>query len=431
MRNRNILGYLALVLAALTAAGVLWYIYFVPYTLKIAVGPSNTEPTEFFAAMSAAIEHDNASVRLVLIPYANLADTSAALDARQVDLAVVRTDLSLPTSGLGVAIVHQYMALILSRPQANIKHVSDLRNHSIGVVGPGTGNTTLFETLMAAYELKSGTIRVVPLTSTDEIAAAVASGRIDALFVAGPRGGRLITRSFQAFSGSIKGAPVFVPISEAAALVARNPVFAAGEIAPGELGITPLMPAKEVQTLTFPLLLVASNRLASKAVQEFTKQLFSLRHALLAQNPEAGRVEKLSTDRGESFAVHPGAATYYDAEETSLLSGLSDWFWVGMLGLGGIGSMGAWILSRLFPRRREMVQAEFTELLVLMEKARGATSVTEVENIEREIDKLVTATSQLLFDGSIDDIHQPAFDLILARIETVLEAKRHELGSQT
>jgi ABC-type nitrate/sulfonate/bicarbonate transport system substrate-binding protein len=431
MRNRNILGYLALVLAALTAAGLLWYVYFVPYTLRVAVGPSNTEPTELLAAMSAAIEHDNASVRLVLIPYANLADTSAALDARQADLAVVRTDLSLPTSGLGVAIVHQYMALTLSRPQANIKRFTDLRNHSVGVVSPGTGNTTLFETLLSSYELKSGNVRVVPLTSPDEIPAAVASGRIDAVFVAGPRGGRLITKSFHAFSGAIKGAPVFVPISEAAALVARNPVFAAGEIAPGELEIKPLMPPKEIQTLTFPLLLVASNRLAPKAVQEFTKQLFSLRHALLAQNPEAGRIEKLSTDRGESFAVHPGAATYYDAEETSLLSGLSDWFWVGMLGLGGIGSMGAWILSRLFPRRREMVQAEFTELLELMEKARAATSTAEVENIEREIDKLVTVTSQLLFDGSIDDIHQPAFDLILARIETVLEAKRQELGSQS
>ncbi len=429
MRNRNILGYLALVLAALTTAGLLWYIYFVPYTLRIAVGPSNTEPTELFAAMSAAIEHDNASVRLVLIPYANLADTSAALDARQADLAVVRTDLSLPTSGLGVAIVHQYMALTLSRPQANIKRFTDLRNHSIGVVGPGTGNTSLFQTLMAAYELTSGNVRAVPLISVDEIAPAVASGRIDALFVAGPRGGRLITQSFHAFGKAIKGTPVFVPISEAAALVARNPVFAAGEIAPGELELKPLMPAKEVQTLTFPLLLVASNRLASKPVQEFTRQLFSLRHALLAQNPEAGRIEKLSTDRGESFAVHPGAATYYDAEETSLLSGLSDWFWVGMLGLGGIGSMGAWIFSRLFPRRREMVQAEFTELLELMERARAATSTAEVENVEREIDKLVTVTSQLLFDGSIDDIHQPAFDLILARIETVLEAKREELAS--
>ena len=76
-------------------------------------------------------------------------------------------------------------------------------------------------------------------------------------------------------------------------------------------------------------------------------------------------------------------------------------------------------------------QAQFAGLLELMEKARAATSMTEVENVEREIDKLVTATSQLLFDGSIDDIHQPAFDLILARIETVLEAKRQELGSQT
>ena len=78
-----------------------------------------------------------------------------------------------------------------------------------------------------------------------------------------------------------------------------------------------------------------------------------------------------------------------------------------------------------------MVQAEFAELLELMEKARAATSTAEVESVEREIDKLVTATSQLLFDGSIDDIHQPAFDLILARIETVLEAKRQELNSQS
>ncbi|MDO8978800.1 MAG: hypothetical protein Q7V17_06170 [Afipia sp.] len=50
--------------------------------------------------------------------------------------------------------------------------------------------------------------------------------------------------------------------------------------------------------------------------------------------------------------------------------------------------------------------------------------------VEQEIDKLVTVTSKLLFDGSIDDIHQPAFDLILARIETVLEAKRQEFASR-
>lgn len=75
MRNRNIFGYMVLALAALTAAVLLWYIYFVPYTLKVAVGPSNSEPTALLAAMSAAIERDNASVRLVLVPFANLAKT--------------------------------------------------------------------------------------------------------------------------------------------------------------------------------------------------------------------------------------------------------------------------------------------------------------------------------------------------------------------
>jgi TRAP-type uncharacterized transport system substrate-binding protein len=168
---------------------------------------------------------------------------------------------------------------------------------------------------MSSYGLTTVTVRIVPLTSVGDIAAAITGSRIDALFVAGPRGGRLITHSLRAFSVATKNPPVFVPISEAAALVARNPVFSVGEFAPGELGITPLMPAKAVQTLTFPALLVASNRFAPKAIQELTRQLFSLRHALLAQNPAAGRIEKLSTDRGDSFAVHPGAATYYDAEE--------------------------------------------------------------------------------------------------------------------
>ena len=55
---------------------------------------------------------------------------------------------------------------------------------------------------------------------------------------------------------------------------------------------------------------------------------------------------------------------------------------------GTCNAMLTWILSRLFPRRREMVQAEFAELLELMEKARAATSTAEVESVEREIDKL-------------------------------------------
>jgi hypothetical protein len=128
MRGREILGYLALALSALTVPGVLWYIYLIPNTLRVAVGPAYTEPTELLAAMSAAVDRDNGVVRLTLVPHEGLSETSAAIDARKADLAVVRTDLGLPTSGLGVAIPHQYVLLILARPQSNIRQFTDLRN---------------------------------------------------------------------------------------------------------------------------------------------------------------------------------------------------------------------------------------------------------------------------------------------------------------
>lgn len=428
MRGRELLGFTAIFLSALTVLGVLWYVYFVPYNLKVAVGPAYTEPTELLTSMSESLDRDNAAVRLTLVPHDDLAETSVALDARRVDLAVVRTDLGLPSSGLGVAVLHQYVMLILARPQANIRQLTDLRNHSVGIVGT-PANTALFEALLSSHELSSRSVRIVALKQVDEIPSAILNSRIDALFVVGPRGGRLVTQSFQTFRAAIKASPVFVAIGGAQGLVARNPTFAAGEIAPGELELAPLMPNKEIQTLTFPALLVASRRARSAAVEEFTRQLFSLRHALLAQNPAAGRIEKLSTDRGESFAVHPGAATYYDAEEAGLLSGLSDWFWVGMLGLGGISSIGAWILSRLFPRRREMALADFTELQELLASIRKAKSIAELAQLEREVDQIVRTTAQLLFDGSIDDVHQPAFDLILARIPAVVEERREELAS--
>ena len=52
----------------------------------------------------------------------------------------------------------------------------------------------------------------MPLTSVDAIAAAITSGRIDALFVTGPQGERLETGSFHAFGSATIGAPAFAPI---------------------------------------------------------------------------------------------------------------------------------------------------------------------------------------------------------------------------
>jgi hypothetical protein len=67
----------------------------------------------------------------------------------------------------------------------------------------------------------------------------------------------------------------------------------------------------------------------------------------------------------------------------------------------------------------------------MMDAARIASTLPEIENIERKVDQLVAQTSQLIFDGTIDSEQQPAFDLLLARLGTILENRRHELSEKS
>jgi TRAP transporter TAXI family solute receptor len=336
MTKRELLRYIAFVFALLTAIGTAWYILFVPYTLRVAVAPAASEPAQFFTALAHALDREKAPVRLTVQAYSDSRQTAAAIDARKADLAVVRSDLALPTTGDGVAILHQLMVVLAARPDTEIKRFSDLRERKVGVLSQGPGNKTLFEALAAFYDLTPETITIVPLASQDEIGKATASREIDALFMAGPRGGRGINQAIKAFQETLGSAPVLIPIHDASALVRRNPIFTAAEIAPGEIRATPPLPAEATATVTFPALIVAHRSLTSKAVYEFIKQLFTLRQTLAGEYTAAARIEALPTERGSSFSVHPGAETYYDASETGFLEDYSDYLWLALFGFGGV-----------------------------------------------------------------------------------------------
>jgi TRAP transporter TAXI family solute receptor len=427
MTKRDVLRNVALVLALLTAIGAAWYLIFVPYTLRVAVAPAASEPAQFFTALAHALDREKAPVRLTVLAYPDTRQTAAAIDSGKADLAVVRSDLALPTSGEGVAILHQFMVVLAARPDAEIARFSDLRERKVGVFSQGPGNRTLFEGLAAFYGLTPETITIVPLVSPDEIGKATASREIDALFMAGPRGGRGINRAIRTFQETLGAAPVLIPIHDAAALVRTNPIFTATEIAPGEIRATPPLPAEASATVTFPALIVAHRSLSSKTVYEFTKQLFTLRQTLAGEYTAAARIEALPTERGSPFFVHPGAETYYDATETGFLEPYSDYLWLALFGFGGVASLATWLFSLAFPKRRELVRSEHAELVALMDAARTAPTSAEINKIERRIDQLVAQTSRLIFEGGIDSDQQPAFDLLITRLGAILETRRREL----
>jgi TRAP transporter TAXI family solute receptor len=431
MTKRDVLRYIALGSALLTVVASAWYLLFVPYTLRMAVAPAGGEPAQFLSALAGMLDRQKAPVRLTVLTFPDNRLAAAAIDAGKADLAVVRSDLSLPTSGLGVAILNQLMVVIAARPDLNIVHFSDLRGRKVGVLAQGAGNRTLFDQIAAFYGLPLEAITIVSLTSLDDISKATTSRQIDAVFIVAPRGEQGGIRAAQAFQDALGSTPVTIAIEEAAALARRNPIFTAAQIAPGEIRASPQIPAAASATVTFPTLIVAHRSLKSKAVYEFTQQLFNLRQTLAGDHQAAAHIEALPTERGSPFSVHPGAVTYYDASETGFLENYSDYLWLGLFGFGTIISLATWLFSLAFPKKRELVLSEHTELVTLMDAARAASTLTEIDNIERRVDQIVAQTSQLIFDGTIDSEQQPAFDLLLARLATILETRRSELGETT
>jgi TRAP-type uncharacterized transport system substrate-binding protein len=427
--KRDLLGYLSLLLAAIAGAVFIWYMYFVPHTLRIGIFPSGSEPAQFISALAKSLKQQAASVRLVVVPFATNEELTRALESQKLDLAVVRTDDNLPTSVLGVAILHQFVVTTLVRPAIDVKKFSDLKGRTVGVLGRGQSNLKLFETFAGLHGIPVGSIKTRIINTPEALPTIEGADKFDAIFIVAPRGGSGLILTYRAYETLMRAAPVVLPMGEVSSMMTRNPAFAKGEIVPGELSNSPLTPAAAAATINFPALIVARRQLASAAVEEFTKHLFGLRQSLAAQFPGGAAIAALSTERGAPFAVHPGAAVYYDASETPFLERYSDLMWLVLFGFSGVASAAAWLWSKALPKQQELVRTEFNDIVALIDRARGATEPADLEAIERAADRLVVTVAEHVFKGLITtDQQQLSFDLLFARLSSIIEDKRRQFA---
>ena len=452
MSRRDIAGLAVIVAVIGIVGGLYWYFNVAPIQLRMAVAPAGSETAKFFAALAQAADRDNYRVRLVLAPLTNVAETSAAIDAGDVDLAIARADYRIPSTGLGVAILHQNVALLVGcaappppppaparagargRPAAPtngqpapLQGFADLKGRRVVVVGRGPGNKALFGKIAAYHGLALSDIDVVQASSVTEVAAAAAAKRADALFMAFPRGDAVIGESIRAMGCDGERRPALIPLAEGSVFQARNKVFSAVELVPGEFGTNPLLPAEAVTTLGFPSLLVARQGLPKDVVEEFTRQLFTQRHGLMSQFPAAGRIEALPTDRGSAFTLHPGASSYYDAEEKNFFERYETLIYVILFGFSGILSAVVWLWRYLFPRRQTLISSEHHAFEELIARTRVARSIAEIDDIVQAMDRLLGELSQNMLQGKVDIEMKPAFDIMSDRLGAAIVERRAEL----
>src|SRR6201747_1926943 len=297
-RQRLTFVMLAGVLAIIGALAAGYYFAMRPVTLRIAVGPANSDDLKVVQARTQAFNNQQRSqVRLRPIQPAAAGASANLLGEGKADLAIIRGDLEVPKNAQAVATLRKNVVVLWVPPAPKTKgkkaapkitKIAQLAGRRIGVVGRTPANVNLLKVILAQYGVDPAKVEIIQFPA-NEVADSIRNQKADAYLAAGPVNSK-ITADAIAASTRDGGVPTFLAIDSAEAIAQNHPVYEASEIPAGSFGGSPDRPDDEVKTISFSHHIVARKTLSESTVAAFTRQLFSVRQALMAEFPLAAKI---------------------------------------------------------------------------------------------------------------------------------------------
>jgi TRAP-type uncharacterized transport system substrate-binding protein len=421
MLGHTWLATLGVVLLVGSGIGAALYLESLPTTLRIAVGPATGEDARLVQAVAAQFGRDRATIRLHPVLKASPAEAAAAIDSGAADLAVVRRDRAYPKQGLAVAVLRENVAVMIvpvagslaqggaagkraAKPSKakrgdktgkvekveKVEKVDQIAGKRIGVIGRGAANTELLNIVLKQYGIAPEKVTIVSL-DPDDVAASLRSHPVDVIFGAGPVTSKFFT---DAIAAAAKGRddPRFLPITASEAITKRLPVYEATELKKGVFGGHSPLPEDDVETISYSHYIVAQQGLQDQVVSDLTRLIFSVRERLAAEFPGVRQIQRPDTDKDAVVLAHPGAAAFIDDHLQTFFDRYSDFIYLGIMLLSGLGSGAAWLTSysRTDDRIRKLRSIE--TLLDMAKSARAAETIAALDALGDKIDEILRRT---------------------------------------
>jgi TRAP transporter TAXI family solute receptor len=426
-RTRLIIFGLISAAIALTAISTFWYNR--PTTLTFAVGPAGSESARLIDALRVALVRERSSVRLRLVTSDTPSDSAAKIAREDVDLAIVRTDVSFPANAVALAIWQRNPVVLAAPSNAGIERWTDLAGKTVGVMGRGIGfNARLIETILREHGVQPSSVKLVDVLPW-ETGDAFRKLRIQALVTIGPVSTKPVADAIAALTREAPdGKITLVPVREADAIAERVPVLEASEIVAGSFGSNPPRPTENYPTLATLHYLVARRGVSDAAAAELTQQLFTLRPTLATQHPSAFRIEVPETEKGSSVQVHPGALAYLTGEQKSFIELYSDYLYLAIFGLSLGGSALAAVIGYFGWGRKEPVPGHLPEVLHLLREARASDDSDLLDEIGRRADDIFVEAIESSKAAGFDSNLFSTLMLALDRLNATLADRRRAIA---
>src|SRR3954471_12573348 len=256
---------LALVLAIVGTLAGGYYFAMRPVTLRIAVGPANSDDLKVVQNLTQAFNTQrNSVVRLRPVQTDGALASANLLGEGKADLAIIRGDLDVPKNAQAVATLRKNVAVLWVVPAAKTKgkkaapaitKIGQLTGRRIGVVGRTQANVNLLKVILRQYGVDPAKVEIVQFPA-NEAAEAIRHQKADAYLAAGPVNSKITTDAIAA-SARDGGTPKFLGIDSAEAIAQNHPAYEASEIPAGTFGSAPSRPEEEIKTISFSHHIVA------------------------------------------------------------------------------------------------------------------------------------------------------------------------------
>src|SRR6202165_4390672 len=183
---------LAGILAVVGTLAGAYYFAMRPVTLRIAVGPANSDDLKLVQKLTQAFAHH--SVRLRPMQTDGATASAQALADGKADLAIIRGDLEVPKNAQAVATLRKNVVVLWvpsaqkikgKKAQPRITKIAQLAGRRVGGVGRTQANVNLLKVILAQYGVDPAKVEIVQFPAS-EAADAIRNQTADAYLAAGP-----------------------------------------------------------------------------------------------------------------------------------------------------------------------------------------------------------------------------------------------------
>jgi hypothetical protein len=306
--------------------------------------------------------------------------------------------------------------------------MAGLKRVAVGVVG-GEANKRLIKVLSEEYDLARAGVTFKNLAPAD-LRRALEAKEVRAILIVMPLAERYLAMLRGLFPQNAKSGPVLIPIESAGAIAEKERAYESFDVPKGTLRGSPANPADDVTTLRTSFYLVAQKKLGSDLVADLTESLLNARRDLLAEYPLLGQITTPDTDASAYIPLHPGAAAFYNGTQESFLDKWGNIIFLAPMIAGALASVlaAAWKFLRAgTPLTREEA---LDALYALGQRIRASRAAPELDEIEREIDRVLLAQRKKEAFGEDETRDVVALNVAAHRLENLIHDRRLALASQ-